>query len=39
MLFAQNVYYLYVTRFLHGFISAGVVVLNPLYLSEIASDR
>ncbi|XP_055302945.1 facilitated trehalose transporter Tret1-like [Sitodiplosis mosellana] len=38
VLFAQNVYYLYASRFLNGIVGGGVFVITPLYLSDIASD-
>lgn len=38
ILYAQNVYYLYVARILQGLISGGVVVVAPVYLMEIAND-
>lgn len=37
--YAQNVYYLYASRILNGFVGGGVFVMVPLFLSEIASDR
>lgn len=39
VLFAQNVYYLYVARVMHGFVAGGVVVALPVYLIEISNDR
>ncbi|KAG4071144.1 hypothetical protein HA402_003276 [Bradysia odoriphaga] len=37
--FAQNVYYLYVARFLNGMTGGGMYILIPLFLIEIADDR
>ncbi|XP_031634634.1 facilitated trehalose transporter Tret1-like [Contarinia nasturtii] len=39
VIFAQNVYYLYASRAINGFVGGGVFVIIPVYLSEIASDR
>lgn len=39
ILFAQNVYYLYASRWLNGFAGGGIFVVVPAFLSEIASDR
>lgn len=39
VLFSQNIYYLYAARLLHGFVAGGVVVVAPVFLIEISSDR
>ncbi|XP_055298714.1 facilitated trehalose transporter Tret1-like [Sitodiplosis mosellana] len=39
ILFAQNVYYLYASRWLNGFVGGGIFVIVPGFLSEIAIDR
>lgn len=38
IIFATNPYYLYVARLLSGFSGAGVFVLIPLFVAEIAED-
>lgn len=37
--FAQNVYYLYVSRFILGFIGSALFVIIPVYVAEIADNR
>lgn len=37
VLFAQDVNYLYVARFMHGFSAAGIIVIAPTFLIEIAN--
>ncbi|XP_031634206.1 facilitated trehalose transporter Tret1-like [Contarinia nasturtii] len=39
VLFAKNVFYLYASRALNGFVGGGVFVIIPTFLSEIAVDR
>ena len=39
VLFAQNVYYLYVSRVLFGIAVGGTVVIVPLFFAEIANVR
>lgn len=39
MIYAQNVYYLYASRLLAGFVGGGVYVVIPLMVAEIAEDR
>lgn len=39
VIFAQNVYYLYVARVMHGFVCGGIIVISPVFLTEIANDR
>ncbi|XP_055302942.1 facilitated trehalose transporter Tret1-like [Sitodiplosis mosellana] len=39
ILFAQNVYYLFASRLLNGFVGGCVFCCCPLYLNEIACDR
>lgn len=39
VLFAQNVYYLYVSRILYGIVVGGVFVVVPLFIAEISNDR
>lgn len=39
VLFAQNVYYLYVARIFHGFTAGAIVVMAPVFLLEIANDN
>lgn len=36
---AQNVYYLFVARVLHGMITGSVLVVAPVFLQEISTDR
>lgn len=36
---AENVYYLYASRLVAGFVGGGIFVMVPLFLSEIANDR
>lgn len=37
ILFAQNVYYLYVARLLHGLTAGAIIVIAPIFLIEIAN--
>lgn len=37
--FAQNAIYLYVGRFIHGFICTGIFVICQFYFVEISDDR
>lgn len=39
VIFAQNVYYLFVARVLHGIITGGALVVAPVFLQEISTDR
>lgn len=39
IIYAQNVYYLYVSRFLMGFAGGALYVVIPLMTAEIAEDR
>lgn len=39
VLYAQNVYYLYLARLLNGFMGAGLYMIIPQFFTEIASDR
>lgn len=39
IIFAQNVIYLYIARFLGGLAGGGVFVLIPCYVAEIAEDK
>lgn len=39
ILYAQNVYYLYASRFLSGFVGGAVFVVIPIMVAEIAEDR
>lgn len=39
ILFAKNVYYLYMARFLNGFFGGGSYTIVPLFLYEIAEDQ
>lgn len=39
VLYAQNIYYLYVSRLMNGMVGGGVYIVIPVYLSEIADDR
>lgn len=39
VIFAQNVYYLYGSRLLLGFIGSVLFVVLPVYVAEIADDR
>lgn len=39
ILYAQNVYYLYASRSLNGFVNGSILVIVPAFLSEIAIDR
>lgn len=39
IIYAQNVYYLYVSRVLTGFVGGGLFVVIPLMVAEIAEDR
>lgn len=39
ILFAQNPIYLYVARLLHGFCIGGILLMIPVYLTEISNDR
>lgn len=39
ILFAQNVYYLYVARLIHGIMSAGTFSLCQFYFVEISNDN
>ena len=39
ILYAKNIYYLYASRLLNGFIGGGQFVIIPLYLSDISIDR
>lgn len=39
IVYAQNVYYLYASRFLLGFVGGAVFVVIPLMVAEIAEDR
>lgn len=36
---AQNPYYLYMSRFLSGFVGGAIFVVVPLMVAEIAEDR
>ncbi|XP_055302940.1 uncharacterized protein LOC129568722 [Sitodiplosis mosellana] len=38
ILYAENLYHLYASRLLNGFIGGGLFVVIPLYLSEISID-
>lgn len=37
--FAQNVYYLYCSRFVMGFLGSAMFVVIPVFVAEIAHDR
>lgn len=39
IIYAQNVYYLYASRFLLGFVGGAVFVVIPIMVAEIAEDR
>lgn len=39
IIFAQNVYYLYAARALHGLVDGGVQVAIAVYFVEIANDK
>lgn len=39
IIYAENPYYLYVSRFLMGFAGGAVYVVIPLMVAEIAEDR
>ncbi|XP_031630517.1 facilitated trehalose transporter Tret1-like [Contarinia nasturtii] len=39
IIYAQNVYYLYASRFLSGFVGGAVFVVIPIMVAEIAEDR
>lgn len=39
IIYAQNVYYLYTSRFLTGFVGGAVFVVIPIMVAEIAEDR
>lgn len=39
VLFAQNVYYLYISRILYGIVLGGAFVVVPLFIREISVDR
>lgn len=39
ILFAQNVYYIFVARLLHGLATAGIFALSQLYFIEISNDK
>lgn len=39
IIYAQNVYYLYASRFLLGFVGGALSVIVPLMVAEIAEDR
>lgn len=39
IILAENVYYLYVSRFLSGCVGGAMFVLMPLMVGEIAEDR
>lgn len=39
VLFAQNVYYLYISRLLYGIVLGGSFVVVPLFIREISVDR
>lgn len=36
---ALNVYFIYVARFIQGFITAGIFSLTQFYFVEISNDR
>lgn len=39
IIFAPNIYYIYVSRLLHGLIAAGIFSLSQLYFVEISNDK
>lgn len=39
IIFAQNVYYLYASRFFSGFVGGAMFVVVPLMVAEISEDR
>lgn len=39
IIYAQNVYYLYASRFLTGFVGGAVFVVIPIMVAEIAEDK
>lgn len=39
MLFATNVYHLYVARFIGGLAGGGALTIIPVYVTEIAEDK
>lgn len=36
---ATNVYHLYLSRFVCGFVGGGTMLVIPVYVSEIADDK
>lgn len=38
VIYAQNVYYLYVARALQGIVDGGLLMTAPVYFVEIAND-
>lgn len=39
IIFAQNVFYIFVARLLHGISTAGIFSLSQLYFVEISNDK
>lgn len=39
IIFAQNVYYIYVARFIQGVITAGIFSISQFYFVEISNDK
>lgn len=39
ILAATTVYHLYAARLVGGIVSAGILIVVPIYVSEIADDR
>lgn len=37
--FARSIYYIYVARFFHGMVTAGIYSLSQFYFVEISHDK